>query len=144
MLMSGTHGIPSGGGGCAAHRPAHQKRRRESAGKCKNVVTALIKTLCYEARGAANGMPKHAPETIQNPARHVPNPSKIEARGVPGSQNASNRRLRPAKRRPRAPKRWQEQPRRAQEWPKPSKNEAQGIPKARIGRFLAIPGRSCP
>ena len=103
-LLSGTLGIPSGGGGCAAHRPPHQKGRKQSASICKSVVTAFIKALCYEVRSAAKGMPKHASEAIQNPGRHVPKPSKIEARGVPGSQNAGKRQFRSAKRRPRAPK----------------------------------------
>ena len=39
-LISGTHGIPSGGGGCAAHRPPHRKGRMQSACKLKNMVTA--------------------------------------------------------------------------------------------------------
>ena len=41
--MSDTLGIPSGGGGCAAHKPPHQKGRRQSAGNCKSVGTASIK-----------------------------------------------------------------------------------------------------
>ena len=41
-LEFGTLGIPSGGGGCAAHRPPHQKGRRQSAGNCKSVATASI------------------------------------------------------------------------------------------------------
>ena len=42
-LLSGTLGIPSGGGGCATHKPPHQKARRKSASKRKRVVTASIK-----------------------------------------------------------------------------------------------------
>ena len=42
-LLSGTLGIPSGGGGCAAHKPPHQKGRRQSVGNCKSVGTASIK-----------------------------------------------------------------------------------------------------
>ena len=76
---------------------------RKSAGKCKSVVTAGIKSLCYEARSAARGMPKHGPEGLPNPALHVSKPFKIKAPGVPGSPNAPKGRLRPTKRRPRAP-----------------------------------------
>ena len=54
-LISGTLGIPSGGGGCAAHKPPHQKGRRQSAGNCKSVVAAVIKALCNEMRDAASG-----------------------------------------------------------------------------------------
>ena len=44
-LVSGTLGIPSGGGGCAVHNPPHRKGRRQNAGKCKSVVTAFIKSI---------------------------------------------------------------------------------------------------
>ena len=54
-------------------------------------------------RGAAKRMPKYAPEAFQNQARPAPKPSKIEARGIPGSKNAFKKRLKPAKKRPRAP-----------------------------------------
>ena len=46
---------------------------------------------------AAKGVPKHTSEAFQNPSQYVPKPSKIEARGVLGSQNAPQRHLRPAK-----------------------------------------------
>ena len=58
-LVFGTLGIPSGGGGCAAHRPPHQKEKRKSESEGKTVGTAVIKASCDKARGVAKGMPKH-------------------------------------------------------------------------------------
>ena len=115
---------------CAVHRPPHRKGRRCSAGECKSVVTACIKALCHEVRGAAKGVPKHAPEALQNPARHVPKPPKIEARGTPGSQHAP----RSAPDQPGAPKKCprgaQEAPKRSQEPPKSAQKPAKWRPRA--------------
>ena len=36
-LMSGTHGIPSGGGGCASHVPARCRGEAKSPSKCRSV-----------------------------------------------------------------------------------------------------------
>ena len=49
-------------------------------------------------------MPRHVPEAVQNPVRHVSKPVKIEVRGGPRSQEAPKRRFRLAKRRPRVPR----------------------------------------
>jgi len=35
---------------CAAHRPPHQKERKQSAGQCKCVVTAQLAALCAKVR----------------------------------------------------------------------------------------------
>ena len=113
--------LPSGGGGCAAHRPPHQKGRMTNAGKNKSVATALIKASRNEVPGAAKGMAKHAREAFQNPAQPSPKPHKIDGRGGSESQNAPKRHPRPAKRRPRTPKKCprapQEAAKRAQEPP---------------------------
>ena len=55
-LEFGTLGIPSGGGGCAAHRPPHQKGKTKSASKCKSVAIALIKASRNEVPVAAKGL----------------------------------------------------------------------------------------
>ena len=84
--------------------------------------------------GAAKGTPKHDPEAFQNPARHVPKPSKIEVLGTPGRQNTSKKRFRPAKSaqevpkgRPRivpeAPGAAQERPKAGQETPQSRPSE---------------------
>ena len=87
------------------------------------MVTALIKALRNEVRGAEKGMPKHSPGAFQNLAQHVPDPSKIEAWGVPGNQNEPKKSSRPAKSVQEVPK---SRPRSAQEGPR----AAQGRPKA--------------
>ena len=97
-----------------------------------------MKALCYEARGAAQSMPKHAPKALQNPARRAPKPFKIEVRGTQelkftpettqtsqdtpkSAQEAAKRRLRSA----------QGEPRDAQERPKAGQEVPQTPPKAR-------------
>ena len=60
-------------------------------------------------------MSNYDPQTLENLARNVPRPSKIEVLEVPGSLNSRKRRPRPAKRCPRST---QEGPRAAQECPK--------------------------
>ena len=42
-------------------------------------------------------MPKHSPGAFQNLAQRVPDPSKIEAWGVPGNQNEPKKSARPTK-----------------------------------------------
>ena len=101
-------------------------------------------------RGAAKGMPKHAPEALQNPARHPPKPSKIEARATPGRQNAPKTCPRAARRHPGAPKirpRSAQElprgrpraakrcPRRAQEAPEPHQKRVRRGPQAQIYQF---------
>ena len=81
---------------CCAQTAAPEGRIK-SAGKRKSVVTALIKALRNEVRGAEKGMPKHSPGAFQNLAQHVPDPSKIEAWGVPGNQNEPKKSARPTK-----------------------------------------------
>ena len=49
--------LPSGGGGCAAHRPSRQKERKQSAGQCKYVVTAQMKALCAKVRALCQERP---------------------------------------------------------------------------------------
>ena len=51
-----TPSIHSGGGGCAAHRPPHQKGKTKSASKCKSVAIALIKASRNEVPVAAKGL----------------------------------------------------------------------------------------
>ena len=83
-------------------------------------------------------MPKYAPEAFQNQARPAPKPSKIEARGIPGSKNAFKKRPKPAKKRPRAPNNHprsvQERPRAAPEVPKAGEEH----PRATLERFGAL------
>ena len=53
-LMSGTHGIPSGGGGCASHVPARCRGETKSRSKCQSAGTASLRALCDEMRNVAN------------------------------------------------------------------------------------------
>ena len=87
-----------------------------------------------------------APKALQNPAWHVPKPSKIEARSALGRRNAPKRRQKSAKRRPRgsktrprAPKKCPRGPKRrprasrswpraAQDGPRPLQNRARSAP----------------
>ena len=62
----------------------------------------------------------------KKPARHVPEPSKIEAWSAPGSQNVPKIHPRPTKRRPRAPKK---RPRCAQGAPKKGQELAKSAQK---------------
>ena len=121
-LEFGTLGIPSGGGGCAAHVPPRCRGETKSQSKWQSVVTAFIKALCDEMRDIAKGMSKEAAEAHQNSARDVPKLSKIEAWDAPGSQNATLKLPRAATRQPRAPKKSprdaQETSKRGQEPPK--------------------------
>ena len=132
-------GKPSGSIPCAEHRPPHRKGRRTVMVNEAWMPLHKKKSLGNKAQGAAKTIVKQDPETLQNAARRVPRPSKIEAREVPGSQNPPKRRPRPAKRRFRgaqaAPKRAQEppkgvqklikwRPRVAQEGPRPLQNQA--------------------
>ena len=71
-------------------------------------------------------MPRHVPEAVQNPVPHVSKPVKIEVRGVPGSQEAPERRFRFAKRRPRVPRKY---PRDTQEAAKRDQEPAKRVPK---------------
>ena len=71
-------------------------------------------------------MPRHVPEALQNPARHVSKPVNIEARGGPRSQEAPERRFRLAKRRPRVPRKC---PRDTQEAAKRDQEPAKRAPK---------------
>ena len=87
------------------------------------MVTALIKALRNEVRGAEKGMPKHSPGAFQNVAQQVPDLSKIEAWGVPGNQNEPKKSSRPAKSAQEVPK---SRPRSVQEGPR----AGQGRPKA--------------
>ena len=68
-LISGTHGIPSGGGGCAAHRPPHRKKRNIVTVNAKIIVTASKKALGNKAQGAAKTIGKRSPGTRQNPLK---------------------------------------------------------------------------
>ena len=78
-------------------------------------------------------MLKHGPQGLQNPARHVPEPSKIEAWSAPGSENVPKIHPRPTKRRPRAPKKRprcaQGAPNRRQEPPKSAQKQVKWSPR---------------
>ena len=86
------------------------------------------KSMVPQQSSGTKCMLKHGPQGLQNPARHVPEPSKIEAWSAPGNENVPKIHPRPTKRRPRAPKkrprcaqgapkRGQEPPKSAQSWP---------------------------
>ena len=97
---------------CCAQTAAPKEKKKASMVNTAWLLLQPIKPLGSKAQGAAKTMIKHDPETVQNSARHVPRPSKMEAREGLGSQNPSKTRPRPAKRLPRASKK---SPRSAQE-----------------------------
>ena len=89
------------------------------------------------------------PETFQNRPQIAQEAPKKRPRGPKGTQETPKsapgtpkRHPRGAPERPRAPERRprtaRTRPRGGLEAPKPSQNEAQGAPKARIGRFMSI------
>ena len=99
-------------------------------------------------------MLKHGPQGLQNPARHVPEPSKIEAWSAPGSENVPKIHPRPTKRRPRAPKKrprcaqgapkkGQEPPKSAQKLAKWRPRGAQHGPRSLQDRVGRAPRRIC-
>ena len=63
------------------------------------------KSMVQQQSSPTKCMLNHGPQGLQNPTRHVPKLSKIEAWSLPGSQNVPKIYPRPTKRRPRAPKR---------------------------------------
>ena len=77
-LESGTLGIPSGGGGCAAHVPPRCKGEKKSVSKCKSVVHAAIKRIMYIKRVYSKCVPQPGLAPFQNPARTPPKPVEIE------------------------------------------------------------------
>ena len=131
---------------CCAQTAA-PKKEKNSHREFKNNCYCIQKALGNKALGAAKTMVKRNPEIEQNPARHVPRPSKIKARRVPGIQNPSKRQPRPAKRCPRVPKKVpragpgppkraknrrkapQSRPRDAKECPRPFQNRVQRAPR---------------
>ena len=92
------------------------------------------KSMVQQQSSRTKCMPKHGPQGLQNPARHVPEPSKIEAWSAPGSQNVPKIHPRPTKRRPRAPKKRprcaQGAPKRGQKPPKSSLKLAKWRPRS--------------
>ena len=119
---------------CAVHRPPHQKVRRKSVGKCKSVVTALLKALYNEMyektmKNTALGPPKpspDAPRSLQNRAQ-APLGQHLAARRHP---RASKRCLRSAQ---EAPKSVQETPKNAQEPSKRCLGGPQTLTKSSLG-----------
>ena len=73
---------------------------------------------------------QHAPEALQNLARHVPQPSKIDARDALSSQHAPQSAQETPKRCPRSA---QEEPRAAQEPPREVQNNPRDAPGAPLG-----------
>ena len=106
---------------------AQRTYRRAAGGNRKAEVNAnmgFLQRITHHVK--AKSRLKRNPEFLQNSALHDPKPSKIEAQGGLGSQNAAKRLHRAAKRRPRAPKTC---PRGAQEPPKRGLEPPQSGPK---------------
>ena len=99
---------------CAVHRPPHQKGRRKSASKCKSVVTASIKTLCNEVRGAEESMQNMPSELTQNGGEIKPKSMRNRARACLRHHLAAKRCQSATRMRPRG---MQEGPEAAPEWP---------------------------
>ena len=99
-------------------------------------------------------MRNHGPQGFQNPARHTPKPSEIEAWNAPGTQNVPKIHPSPTKRRPRAPKKrprcaqgapkkGQEPPKSAQKLAKWRPRGAQHGPRSLQDRVGRAPRRIC-
>ena len=99
-------------------------------------------------QGAAKGMPKRAPEALQNPAPQPPKPPKIEAGDALSSQHAPKSAQETSKTRPRSsqegpraaqerPKAGQVRPRADPEGPRPLQNRARGPPREVFSAILA-------
>ena len=73
--------------------------------------------------------PRGAQEAQEEPKRRLRSPQG-RSRGIQEASQSG----------PERPRGAQERPRRVQKASKPSQNDAQGIPKTRVGRFLAILG----
>ena len=108
---------------------AQRTYRRAAGGNRKAEVNAnmgFLQRIMHHVK--AKSRLKRNPEFLQNSALHDPKPSKIEARGGLGSQNAAKRLHRAAKRWPRAPKTCpmgaQEPPKRGLEPPKSAQKQA--------------------
>ena len=114
--------LPSGGGGCAAHRPPHQKGRRQSASKCKSAGTASIKTICNEVRGTA----ENRPSQLQKPSKTEPGTSQNLWKSTAGAYQDAKTGLRSATDQQRE---GQEGPRRAQETPKKGPRGTKSCPR---------------
>ena len=123
--MFGTLGIPSGGGGCAANRPPHQRERIQSVGKRKSVFTAYIKALCNKAREA--GSKRHSKVRLQRLPKASPNPPKLR----PGTPLGGEMHPKSASDQPRD---IQERPRSAQEAPNKCPRGTKSRPRAAKSR----------
>ena len=121
---------------CAAHRPPHRKKRKTATPNAKLIVIASKKVLGNKAQGAAKTIVKRYPGTRQNPAQHVPRPTKIKARvgawdpksiqevAQTSQEMPESRQVRP-KSRPRAA---QGEPRIGQKRPKAGQETPKGAP----------------
>ena len=108
---------------CAAHRPPHQKGRRQRACRCKSAVTASIKTICNEVRGAAENMQNMS----QKPSKTQPGTCQNLPKLNPGAPLDVKMRPRSATDQPRD---GQQGPRRAQETPQKCPRGARSRPRA--------------
>ena len=97
-LVSGTLGIPSGGGGCAAHVPPRCRVEKKSLSECQDGSCAATHALF---RSKHRGVQNRGSRGLNS----SPEKFKIESEIVRESQDASKRRPRASKRHPRLPKR---------------------------------------
>ena len=140
-LMSGTHGIPSGGGGCAAHVPPRCRGRKKSLSEFRYGFPAEIRAPCK----AGGRMSKFFPKTRRDAPKWSPkwsqNPTQIDEKSSPspswaavGSQEGPKSTKDVPKMRPRGgqehPRAPQERPRAAQETPGRRPNQAKISPGA--------------
>ena len=141
--------LPSGGGGCAAHRPPHQKVRRKCVGKaqerCYCVHKSIRAMIRLQSARRSKRLPKHTPEGLQNPPWDVPKPLKSRPRVTPGAKmhpGGVPDQPRDAQERPKIrPRGAQEDPRGvhlgAQKLPKSIKNRNKmNIKKTMVFRFV--------
>ena len=106
-LMSGTHGIPSGGGGCAAHVPPRCRGRKKSLSEFRHGFPAEIRAPCQSGGRMSKSFPKtwrDAPKWSQNPTQIDEKSSPSPSWGAVGSQEGPKSTKDVPKMRPDVPK----------------------------------------
>ena len=146
-LISGTHGIPSGGGGCAAHRPPHRKQKNAKRLETKKTwlrheYMHLVSKCDAQQNACQNMFPKPSKTKPGQP----PNPPKSrlgESLGVKMHSRSGPSQPRSGQERPTIT---QEASKRGQEPPQRSRKPAKWHPRATLERFGALqnPARRAP
>ena len=142
--------LPSGGGGCAAHRPPHQRKEKRIPSTCQTGSTATFNAACNCKLACTSKMARNMPKVPQKCSPDPPGSLQNRARGLPESQDPPKSCSRALQSSPRAskktPKRGQETPKSAQKASKTRPGDAQTPSKSSPGslqtqRSHALPGK---